>query len=269
MKTIGLIGGASPASTLEYYRIINKKVNEILGNQHSAKIVLASVDFEEITEPLFSNNWTKIGDILSEAALQVQNAGADFFIICSNTLHQAIPMIKLHIQLPLMHILQPTCTAISTNEFKRIALLGTEYTMQNGVHSQYIKNHCSALVVTPETNDQRTINEIIFNELCHGIVTEESKNTINDIIARLQKNKGIDAVILGCTELPLLFENNTSRVSLLNTTSLHAVAVAKYAVGNLDKIFLWDNQDESIRTKLNLHSRLETRGVTSNIAVGF
>lgn len=229
MKTIGLIGGMSWESTIPYYKIINEKVNKELGGLHSARILLYSVDFEELKECLNTENWDKIADILGEAAKKLQDFGADFILICTNTMHKVAPIIEERISVPIVHIADATADEILKRGFRRVALLGTKFTMtqefyRNRLHEKGLE------VMIPEQDEISIINDVIFQELCAGIFKEESRQKYKDIIKRMQ-NEGAEAVIFGCTEIGLLLDPKECDIPVFDTTVIHANKAAEIALG--------------------------------------
>lgn len=232
MKTMGLIGGTSPASTVEYYRIINSEINYMMGSQHSADLLLASVDFENIVRSIFANNWYETGMILSDAALKLEKAGADFIVLCSNTLHRVLPMIESVVDIPILHILESVSKLIRQQKIKQVALLGTTFTMQQEFHKKYLQTHSFAEVIVPDRRAQAAIDELIFDELCYGIVNPASQRKFANIIENLQK-RGAEAIVLGCTELPLLAAGQDYGLPTFNTLEIHARATAKFALQNI------------------------------------
>lgn len=228
MKTIGLIGGMSWESTVTYYQIINTIVKEQLGGLHSAKCLLYSVDFAEIEECQANGNWEKSGRILSDAAKNLEKAGADFIIICTNTMHKVIDQIQRGLHIPILHIAEVTAVELISQEIHKVALLGTKYTMEQEFYkSKLIEKGIEVLI--PEAGDMTKINTIIYDELCCGIITEESRRIYVDIIKKLSKD-GAQGVILGCTEIGLLVHQNDTTVPLFDTTFIHAKKAALYSI---------------------------------------
>lgn len=228
MKTIGLIGGMSWESTVTYYQIINTIVKEQLGGLHSAKCLLYSVDFAEIEECQANGNWEKSGRILSDAAKNLEKAGADFIIICTNTMHKVIDQIQRGLHIPILHIAEVTAVELKSQEIHKVALLGTKYTMEQDFYkSKLIEKGIEVLI--PEAGDIAKINTIIYDELCCGIITEESRRIYVDIIKKLSKD-GAQGVILGCTEIGLLVHQNDTTVPLFDTTFIHAKKAALYSI---------------------------------------
>ncbi len=230
MKTIGLIGGMSWESTVSYYQIINEKTKELLGGLHSAKILLYSVDFAEIEEYQANGEWDKSAECLSNIAVKLEKAGADFIVICTNTMHKVAPQISKNINIPIIHIAEATAKAINKCNLSTIALLGTKYTMTQEFYKQkLIDNDINVLIPTPE--DIETVNDIIYNELCLGKITPLAKQKYLDIIAKLQK-QGAQGVILGCTEIGLLISQKDTTLPVFDTAKIHAEEVAQTAINS-------------------------------------
>jgi len=230
MKTIGLIGGMSWESTTEYYQIINETVKEMLGGLHSAKCILYSVDFQEIEECQSKGDWNKSAKILSDAAISLEKAGVDFIVICTNTMHKVADIIKSNISIPLLHIAEVTADELLKNSIQKVALLGTKYTMEQDFYkSKLIEKGIE--VIVPEKEDRREVNDIIYKELCLGIVTEQSKEIYLNIIAKLVTN-GAQGVILGCTEIGMLVKQSDTCTPLFDTTYIHAHSAAVFSVLN-------------------------------------
>ena len=228
LKTIGLIGGMSWESTVTYYKIINETVKEKLGGLHSAKCILYSVDFQEIEECQANGNWGKSGEILGEAAYNLEKAGADFIVICTNTMHKVVNQIKEKISIPILHIAEMTAEKILEKGLKNIALLGTKYTMEQDFYkSKLIEKGIN--VIIPDKNDIEIINKVIYDELCLGIINSNSKKKFLEIVDKL-RNKGAEGIILGCTEIGLLIKNEDTDVPLFDTAIIHAEQAAIYSI---------------------------------------
>lgn len=228
LKTIGLIGGMSWESTVTYYKIINETVKEKLGGLHSAKCILYSVDFQEIEECQANGNWEKSGEILGEAAYNLEKAGADFIVICTNTMHKVVNQIKEKISIPILHIAEMTAEKILEKGLKNIALLGTKYTMEQDFYkSKLIEKGIN--VIIPDKNDIEIINEVIYDELCLGTINSDSKKKFLEIVDKL-RNKGAEGIILGCTEIGLLIKNEDTDVPLFDTAIIHAEQAAMYSI---------------------------------------
>ena len=228
LKTIGLIGGMSWESTATYYKIINETVKEKLGRLHSAKCILYSVDFQEIEECQANGNWEKSGEILGEAAYNLEKAGADFIVICTNTMHKVVNQVKEKISVPILHIAEMTAEKILEKGLKNIALLGTKYTMEQDFYkSKLIEKGIN--VIIPDKNDIEIINEVIYDELCLGIINSNSKKKFLEIVDKL-RNKEAEGIILGCTEIGLLIKNEDTDVPLFDTAIIHAEQAAMYSI---------------------------------------
>ena len=228
MKTIGLIGGMSWESTVTYYQIVNETVKRELGGLHSAKILLYSVDFAEIEEYQAKGEWGKSAGVLTEAAMNLEKAGADYLVICTNTMHKVAPEIRKHISIPIIHIAEATAEELKKNSISRVGLLGTKYTMTQEFYKSKLID-AGIDVVIPNGEDVETVNGIIYNELCLGIVSEESKQKLRQIIAELAKN-GAQGVILGCTEIGLLIQQKDVELPVFDTTQIHATKAALLAL---------------------------------------
>ena len=228
MKTIGLIGGMSWESTVTYYKIINETVKEKLGGLHSAKCILYSVDFQEIEECQANGNWEKSGEILGEAANNLEKAGADFIVICTNTMHKVINQIKEKISIPILHIAEMTAEKILEKGLKNIALLGTKYTMEQDFYkSKLIEKEIN--IIIPDKDDIEIINKVIYDELCLGTINSNSKKKFLEIVDKL-RSKGAEGIILGCTEIGLLIKNEDTDVPLFDTAVIHAEEAAIYSI---------------------------------------
>ena len=230
LKTIGLIGGMSWESSMTYYKVINETVKNKLGGLHSAKCIMYSVDFYEIEKCQADGNWEKSGEILGEAAYNLEKAGADFIVICTNTMHKVINQIKERISIPILHIAEMTAEKILEKKMKNIALLGTKYTMEQDFYkSKLIEKGIN--VIIPDKNDIEIINKVIYDELCLGIINHESKAKYLEIVKTL-KQKGAEGIILGCTEIGLLIKNEDTDVPLFDTALIHAEQAAIYSIKN-------------------------------------
>ena len=228
MKTIGLIGGMSWESTVSYYQLINETIKEKLGGLHSAKILLYSVDFAEIERYQASGDWDKSAEVLSQIAQILEKAGADFIVICTNTMHKVAPQIQKTISIPILHIAQATADALLENGIKKVGLLGTKYTMTQDFYKEKLFE-AGLDVVIPDQAGVEEVNRIIYDELCLGQIKESSKQAYLAIIDDL-KNAGAEAVILGCTEIGLLVKQEDTDMSLFDTTEIHALRAAEFAV---------------------------------------
>lgn len=229
MKTIGLIGGMSWESTVTYYQVINEITKEKLGGFHSAKCLLYSVDFHEIEECLTSGNWERGAEILTDAALRLERGGADFIIICTNTLHKVADQIQSKIAIPILHIADVIAEELKENRIDKVALLGTKYTMEQDFYKDRLKKNGISVMI-PEEQDRERINTIIFQELCLGIISEKSKKEYLRIIDDMMK-QGARGIILGCTEIGLLINQEDTIALLFDTTVIHGKQAALYSIG--------------------------------------
>jgi len=228
MKTIGLIGGMSWKSTVTYYQIVNEVVKEHLGGLHSAKVLLYSVDFQEIEECQVNGEWDKSAEILGLAAENLEKAGADFIVICTNTMHKVVPQIQQKISIPIIHIAEATAEKLKENRIDTVALLGTKYTMKEDFYkAKLIMNEIDVLI--PNEQDMEIVNHIIYDELCLGIISDESREEYIKIIEKL-KEQGAQGVILGCTEIGLLIGQKDTTLPVFDTTQIHATKAAMFAI---------------------------------------
>jgi len=229
MKTIGLIGGMSWESTAEYYRIINEAVKENLGRLHSAKIVMYSVDFEEVEQLQHQGKWDKATDVMIDAAKRVERGGADFVLICTNTMHKMAGAVAANINVPLLHIADATADRITSLGLKKVGLLGTKFTMEQDFYKGRLKERFGLRVVIPNESEREIVHNVIYRELCLGEIKDSSRRQLKTIINRLG-NRGAQGIILGCTELPLLINQEDCSVPLFDTTVIHAKAAVDYAL---------------------------------------
>jgi aspartate racemase len=230
MKTIGLIGGMSWESSAEYYRLMNQHVKAILGGHHNARSLMLTVDFSEIEELQHQGNWTKLGEEMQRCAKQLQAAGADFLVLCTNTMHKLSGEIEAAISIPFLHIADPTAEAIQSRGLRTVGLLGTRFTMEEEFYRGRLQSKYDLKVLIPEEGDRRIIHSIIYDELCHGKILAESRSEFQRIINGL-KQQGAQAVILGCTEITLLIQSEDSSLPVFDTTALHAYAAVNLALG--------------------------------------
>lgn len=232
MKTVGLIGGMSWESTVTYYQVINETVKAELGGLHSAKILMYSVDFDEIERCQSSGDWKRSARILADAARTLEKAGADFIVICTNTMHKVAPEISESVSIPLLHIAEVTARKLKEAGIATVGLLGTSYTMTQPFYMDVLtENGISVLV--PEGEMIRSVNAIIFNELCVGIVRDASRETLLTAIHQLQR-RGAQGIILGCTELGLLVGENDVDLPVFDTALIHAREAALEALRQKD-----------------------------------
>ena len=232
MKTIGLIGGMSWESTVTYYRIINETVKKKLGGLHSARILMYSVDFEEIERCMSAGNWDRCAVILTDAAKRLETAGADFILVCTNTLHKVAPEIGRHLSVPLLHIAEVTAGRLKEAGVSTVGLLGTGFTMTQSFYSDVLAGH-GIHVIIPEGEGIRTVNDIIFNELCVGIIKEESRKAFLRIMEELHA-RGAQGIVLGCTELGLLIRQEDSALPMFDTAVIHAEEAALAALAGCE-----------------------------------
>ncbi len=225
MKTIGLIGGMSWESTVTYYQVINETVKNTLGGFHSSKIMMYSVDFAELEKNMSEGNWDGNAKILAEASKRLEKAGADFIVIATNTMHKLVPQIEKKINIPILHIADATANAIKKDGHKKVALLGTKFTMTQDFIKQKLID-AGLEVIIPDEEDINTVNEIIFNELCLGNVLDSSREKYKLIIKKM-KEQGAEGVILGCTEIGMLIKKSDSVLPVYDTTLIHAAEAAK------------------------------------------
>lgn len=228
MRTIGLIGGMSFESTTVYYQMINEAVRTRLGGLHSAKIVLHSVDFQEIVDLQKAGRWDAAAAHLGKAAQGLERAGADCALICTNTMHLVADEVAAAVKIPLLNIIDETAKALSAAGVRRPLLLATRYTMEQGFYARRMAAHGLAMT-TPGEAGRTVVHDVIFDELCAGIVRDESRAAFLDLIAKA-KDEGCDAVILGCTEICLLLDPNTLPLPGFDSTAIHAAAAVDYAL---------------------------------------
>jgi len=229
MKTIGLIGGMSWESSSKYYRIINETVREKLGGLHSAKSLMYSVDFDEIESLMQRGEWEELARLMVAAAQKLENGGADFILICTNTIHKTAEDVQKNIGVPLLHIADATAEKIKESGFDKIGLLGTRVTMEDTFYKGRLIDKYGLEVIIPEEADREIVNRVIFEELCLGIIEDFSKEQYIRIMGWLIEN-GAECIILGCTEIGLLVGDADSGVPLFDTTVIHAVAAVEHAL---------------------------------------
>lgn len=228
MKTIGIIGGVSWESTVEYYRILNETVNKKLGGLHSAKCLMYSAEFHEISDLMQAGDWKAISVLMQETASVLKSGGADFLIICSNTLGTVAPEIEKNIGIPVHSITEAAAKEILGMKLKKIGLLGTKYTMEGSYYKDTLQKYGIETII-PEKEDREAINSIIFDELCLGILKESSREIFKNIISRLQ-SKGAEGIVLGCTEIPLLVKQEDVSIPVFDTLTIHGVSAAGLAL---------------------------------------
>ncbi len=229
MKIIGLIGGISWESTIPYYRQINETIKERLGGLHSAKIILYSVDFHDVERLQHAGNWEAAGQLLADAARALESAGADFLVLCTNTMHKVGPAIEAAVRIPLFHIADPTAAAIKQAGFSKVGLLGTRFTMEQDFYRDRLRERHGLQVLIPGQEDRDIVHRVIYQELCLGEVVPESRVQYRRIMADLAA-QGAEAIILGCTEISLLVSQHDSALPLFDTTGIHARKAAEWAL---------------------------------------
>jgi aspartate racemase len=229
MKTIGMLGGMSWESTMSYYKLINEGVKASLGGLHSAKICMYSVDFDEIEKLQHSDRWQETADILSSAARSVEAGGADFLVICTNTMHKVAPEIEAAISIPVLHIADATAQRLLADRVNRVGLLGTRFTMEQDFYKGRLTEKFGIDVLVPDDRQRGMIHEVIYAELCLGKISEDSRRQYLETIDALH-GRGAEAVILGCTEIGLLVEQRHTSVPLYDTASIHAEEAARMAI---------------------------------------
>lgn len=230
MKTLGLIGGMSWESTLPYYRIINQVVKECLGGLHSAQLVLYSVDFARIEQLQQAGDWQQAGELLGQAARSLKAAGAEKLVLCTNTMHKVAAQIEEAAQLSLLHIADATADAVRAAGISRVGLLGTRFTMEQDFYRGRLSRESGIDVITPDEQDRADVHRIIYQELCQGIISPDSRRIYRGVMQRLAE-QGAGGIILGCTEIGLLVQQEDAPVPLFDTTALHARAAALWSVG--------------------------------------
>ncbi len=229
MKTIGLVGGMSWESTLEYYRILNETTKQRLGGFHSAKCILYSVDFEEIEKLQHKGHWEEATKIMVDAAQRVERAGADFILICTNTMHKMADEVQANIGIPLLHIVDATAEKIKVQGMKKVGLLGTRFTMEEEFYRGRLEEKHGIEVLIPDEKERQDIHDILYTELCMGEIKKLSQDRFRHIIGNLV-SRGAEGIILGCTEIPLLVKQEDYDLPLFDTTAIHATKAVEYAI---------------------------------------
>ena len=229
MKTIGLIGGMSWESSIEYYRIINQAAKQTLGGLHSAKSVMYSVDFAEIEVLQHQGRWQEAADVMVAAAQSVERAGADFVVLCTNTMHKLADDIEAHIQIPFLHIADATAEKIQASGIQKVGLLGTRFTMEEDFYRGRLVDKHGLEVIIPNQDERGEMHRIIYEELCLGTINPDSKEQYIEIIERLI-DSGAEGIISGCTEIELLIDPEDTTVPLFPTTRIHAEAAVEKAL---------------------------------------
>lgn len=229
MKTIGMLGGMSWESTVSYYQALNEGVKQALGGLHSAKIVLHSVDFDEIEKLQHADNWDATAEILKQSALSVEAGGADFLIICTNTMHLVAAQIEAAINIPVLHIADATAQQLIDDGISKVGLLGTAFTMEKSFYKDRLTEKFAIEVVVPDEDQRALVHKVIYEELCLGKINEGSRTAYLEIIQQLHQ-RGAQAVILGCTEIALLVSQQDTNIPLYDTTAIHAAQVVRFAL---------------------------------------
>lgn len=231
MKTIGLIGGMSWESSVVYYNTINRYTNNILGGYHCAKSIMATVNFAEIQELQYKEDWKSLEALMINAARQLERGGADFVVLCTNTMHLCAPAIVQNISIPFLHIAEATGSKITEKGIKKVALLGTRFTMEKDFYKTYLSEHFNIEVLIPGENEREIIHKTIYGELVKGIMKNESREKFKKIIARMAGN-GAEGVVLGCTEIPLLISQRDATIPVFETTIIHAEKAVDWALNS-------------------------------------
>jgi len=229
MKTIGLLGGMSWESSAEYYRIINETISNRLGGNHSAKCLMYSFDFAPIEELQKAGNWKQATVVMIEAAISLQKGGADFLVICTNTMHKMADEVQQNIQIPLLHIVDAVADQIMKQKYRIIGLLGTMFTMEEAFYKERLADRYKLEVLIPQKADRQIIHRVIYDELVSGKIVPSSRDEYKRIIETMVF-KGAEAIILGCTEISLLIKDSDCTVPLFDTTKIHALAAVDYAL---------------------------------------
>lgn len=229
MKTLGLIGGMSWESTVPYYRFINEAIKARLGGLHSARLVLYSVDFDEIAQLQHAGDWDAAGRVLAEAARRLEAAGANALVICANTMHKVAPAIEAAVNIPLLHVVDAVADDIRAAGFRKVGLLGTRFTMEHPFYADRLAQHGLETLV-PEQADRDVVHRVVYEELCLGKIVDASREAYRRIMADLVA-RGAEAIILGCTEISMLVGAQDASVALFDTTAIHARKAAEWALG--------------------------------------
>jgi aspartate racemase len=231
VKTIGLIGGMSWESTRTYYSAINQGIKQALGGLHSAKIAMVSLDFAEIENLQRLGKWTETGDLLVTSAQQVEAAGADFIVLCTNTMHKVVDQIEAAVTIPILHIADAIASEMKAAGISKVGLLGTKFTMEQDFYKGRLQQMHSIDVIVPNEDDQLVVHNVIYQELVLGVVNNESRQRYIEIITKLSE-QGAQGVILGCTEIALLVEQNDTSVLLFDATGIHSQAAVEIALAD-------------------------------------
>lgn len=229
MKSIGLIGGMSWESSAEYYRVINQETKRRLGGHHNAVSLLLTVDFADVERLQHGNQWEQLGAMLAGAARQLERGGADLVVLCTNTMHKLADCITEAVQIPLLHIADAMGEAVTQSGQRRVGLLGTKFTMEQPFYADRMRRRFGIETIVPGAADRQVVHDVIYNELCHGVVREESRAQYQAIISGLAQ-EGAEAVILGCTEIGLLISPSDSSLGVHDSTAIHARAAVEFAL---------------------------------------
>ncbi|MDD3273248.1 MAG: aspartate/glutamate racemase family protein [Bacteroidales bacterium] len=233
MKTIGFIGGMSWESSVVYYQLANRRIRELVGGNHSCKSVMYTVDFDEIVKLQHNGEWVKLDRLMADAATRCEKAGAEVIVLCTNTMHLCKDAILKKISVPFLHIAHATGDSISLLGLKKIALLGTRFTMEKDFYKKELEDNYGIDVIVPESSDREKIHNIIFQELVKGDIKDDSRETFKDIISKLRE-RGAEGVILGCTEIPLLISQEDVDIPVFDTTKIHAYKAVEFALQEMD-----------------------------------
>lgn len=229
MKTIGLIGGMSWESSLEYYRIINETVKLKRGGLHSARCLMYSVDFAEIEKLQHLNKWDELTNIMVDSAQKLQDGGADFIVICTNTMHKMAGEIESRVGIKVLHIAEATGEIIIQKGMKKVGLLGTKFTMEQDFYKKVLSEKFNIEVVIPSDSEREIVHHVIYDELCKGIINDDSKESFKKVISNLAL-EGAEGIVLGCTEIPLLIKQEDVAIPVFDTTTIHATVAVEYAL---------------------------------------
>lgn len=231
MKTIGLIGGMSWESSKVYYEYLNQLIKARLGGSHSAKCIMTSVDFAEIEKLTFEGDWNEIGNMMADHAQKLEKSGADMVLLCTNTIHLVSDRITDSVDIPFLHIADATGAAIQAEKLKKVALLGTRFTMEKDFYTKKLENEYNLEILVPESDERQVVHDIIYNELVKGEFKESSKKACIQIIENLER-QGAEGIILGCTELPILISPSDVSIRTFNTTMIHAQKAVDLALSD-------------------------------------
>jgi aspartate racemase len=229
MKTIGLIGGMSWESSLEYYRIINETVQRKLGGFHSAQSLMYSVDFAAVEDCQHQGRWQDAAELLADAARKLEKGGADFLVICANTMHKVVPEVQKHIKIPILHIADVTARAIEERGLRIVGLLGTRFTMEEGFYKDRLVQKHGLEVIIPGEKDRELIHNVLYDQIRLGDIDQAARNVFKKAIDDLA-SEGAEGIILGCTEIFLFVKQEDTKIPLFDTTRIHAEAAAEFAL---------------------------------------